>query len=340
MRTLYKMLKGTVLYHLPLEDTIVQLKGNLQLYNPGDEGFLIAPFNKEEEQYIILPEEEQIIPLSRLSTEQVLDLHYNEPFQNHCNSLEDYTDYINKGIDTIALGRLKKVVLSRCEWIKLPSKFNVLSYFKDLCITYPDAFTYLISVPVFGTWIGASPEVLLNVQQNIVHTMALAGTRLQNNAEDTSFTEKEFNEQLLVKDYIKEILEKYCADVSLVQGIRQAGKLEHIVTYFKALLKEDFSAIKLAFELHPTPAICGIPTREAMDFILNNEKYDRRLYSGFLGSIKQNNIALFVNLRCMELNQSNALLYAGGGIVNGSDPDKEWKETQNKMKTLKNVLPS
>ena len=337
-RTLPKMLKGTVLYRLPLQDTIIRLSGNLKLYNKGDEGFIITPFSNDEERYIILAEAEETIPLHKFKPGSDPEMHTADWENRHFSTQSEYTGYVKSAISAIENGRLEKVVLSRCEQIELPESFEAESFFRDLSISYPDAFTYMLNIPVYGTWIGASPETLLTSEGNTIHTMALAGTKRNNNESAEQFTEKEFNEQLLVRDYVRDVLDKYCDAISVVQGVRQAGNLEHIVTYFKAESRKEISPVTIAFDLHPTPAVCGLPLREAFDFISKNEQYSRKLYAGFLGRIKKNSSDLYVNLRCMEVNGTHAVLYAGGGIVKGSDPANEWKETQNKMDTLKRVL--
>jgi len=92
-------------------------------------------------------------------------------------------------------------------------------------------------------------------------------------------------------------------------------------------------------ELHPTPAVCGLPKNLADDFIKENEKHDRKYYSGYLGPWKLNQeVNLFVNLRCMEITCDQFVLYAGGGITSKSIPEREWEETIQKAKTLLDVI--
>jgi isochorismate synthase len=117
---------------------------------------------------------------------------------------------------------------------------------------------------------------------------------------------------------------------------------------------------KLILALHPTPAVCGLPKAPAKKFILENENYNREFYTGFLGELnlkktlqrsgnrknRENQAytsitktsALFVNLRCMKLEVSKAVLFVGGGITKDSDPVAEWEETSNKAQTMKRVL--
>ena len=95
---------------------------------------------------------------------------------------------------------------------------------------------------------------------------------------------------------------------------------------------------------HPTPAVCGLPAKKAKNFILENENYNREFYSGFLGEInipkstKNKKSHLFVNLRCMSLENNIARIYVGGGITKDSIPEKEWEETVSKSFTMKSVL--
>ncbi len=125
----------------------------------------------------------------------------------------------------------------------------------------------------------------------------------------------------------------------------RAGNIVHIKTDISARLvnKEDLGEIIKV--LHPTPAICGLPKKESRDFILANEGYDRGYYSGFLGELnkdfaKNSNEAsdLFVNLRCMNLQNNTANLYIGCGITKDSIPEKEFFETVNKSLTMKKIL--
>jgi isochorismate synthase len=97
--------------------------------------------------------------------------------------------------------------------------------------------------------------------------------------------------------------------------------------------------------LHPTPAVCGLPKENAKQFILENEGYERKFYSGFLGELNLNTILnkvvdsdLFVNLRCMEIERHKVHLYIGCGITKDSNPEKEYIETANKAMTMKQIL--
>jgi isochorismate synthase len=121
-----------------------------------------------------------------------------------------------------------------------------------------------------------------------------------------------------------------------------AGNLMHLRTDFKVDLKEvDFPTLgsEMLHLLHPTSAICGLPKEPAAAFIKENEGYNRSYYSGYLGPVNSPvGTHLFVNLRCMQLLENQAILYAGAGITGESSPEKEYQETQHKMQTMRSIL--
>ncbi len=91
--------------------------------------------------------------------------------------------------------------------------------------------------------------------------------------------------------------------------------------------------------MHPTPAVAGYPKQKAIDFILENENYNREFYTGYFGFInKDKSSKLFVNLRCMQIEKKKLSVYVGGGITKDSNPLNEWQETEDKSKTLLSVL--
>jgi isochorismate synthase len=91
--------------------------------------------------------------------------------------------------------------------------------------------------------------------------------------------------------------------------------------------------------LHPTSAVCGMPLEPAIDFLRMHEGYDREFYAGYLGPVNiENDISLFVNLRCMKLLDNKAILFAGAGVTVDSVAEKEWEETEIKFRTLLNVI--
>jgi isochorismate synthase len=142
----------------------------------------------------------------------------------------------------------------------------------------------------------------------------------------------------MVTDYILNTLQESGKNITKKGPFTiKAGAVEHLKTEFVGDLgHKDWKAIIKA--LHPTPATCGLPKLAAKVLIKQTEKHSRRFYTGFLGPISQNKKSLFVNLRCMEIQNGHAYLYLGGGITAKSNAKSEWIETEKKALTLEYVL--
>jgi isochorismate synthase len=158
--------------------------------------------------------------------------------------------------------------------------------------------------------------------------------------------DKEIVEQELVSRYVRTFFEDAGYPNFVEQGPQTvtAGKVFHLQSSFSIDLPEAerlHLANQVLSELHPTSAVCGMPRREALSFIVEQEGYDRSFYSGFLGPVfVDEGSTLFVNLRCMQLFPTSATLYVGGGITADSDPEAEWHETVVKSQTILAVLGS
>ena len=259
----------------------------------------------------------------------------------------EYRQLVAAAIQHIKSTGIKKIVTSRATETVLPVTFNPLRLFETLCQRYQHAFVSLVSLPMIGTWIGVSPELLLSLTQEEIRTVALAGTQPRpTNAPLSSviWGNKEIEEQALVSDYIREFFQQAQLPHIAEDGPRtvSAGQIVHLQTQFRVGLSEPTRsrlANQILHQLHPTSAVCGMPKKDALAFLLQNENYDRAFYSGFLGPVHlQGRSDLFVNLRCMQLKQKRAILYVGGGITQDSDPEAEWLETVLKSRTLLNVL--
>ncbi|MFT5821912.1 MAG: isochorismate synthase [Crocinitomix sp.] len=234
----------------------------------------------------------------------------------------------------IASGKFKKVILSRTKTVF--TEHDALTIFDLLNKHYPNTLNYVISNAELGTWIGATPELLLSVEDLHLKTMSLAGTKMPNE----TWSEKEFEEQQLVTDTILKGLRHIQCKNILIDGPKniQAGKIEHLLTSIKAELNQKIDWSAVLMQLHPTPAVCGIPTEEARKFIPTLESYDREFYTGFIGILSKNKKDFYVNLRCMQLFDKSAKLYIGGGITAQSNGEAEWNETERKAETLASVL--
>lgn len=248
-------------------------------------------------------------------------------------SQQAYDETFDKIISAIKTGNCSKIILSRTKLVT--HNLAAIEIFDRLNNAYPGTFNYLISNSEIGTWIGATPEQLISVEEGKLQTMALAGTKTK----DENWTSKEFDEQAFVTQQILKDLKPYCSQISATgPSTINAGPVQHLLTKISGTLSDKSQWKQLASLLHPTPAVCGTPTNKAMEFIQINEQHDRLFYTGFIGVLSPESKSLFVNLRCMEYFPSVAKLYLGGGIIKNSDPQKEWEETERKAKTLTDLL--
>jgi isochorismate synthase len=229
-----------------------------------------------------------------------------------------------------------KAVFSRIKTTLFDSNKTV-ELFHALCEQYPSALVYLISSNLIGTWIGASPEILLHSHEDYLFTMSLAGTK--KSYEQIDWTEKEIIEQALVTDFISDELKEMQVNRLEIIGPYdfEAGPVTHLRSDISAEIT-GISPLEIAQKLHPTPAVSGLPRPEAINLIQATETHNRELYTGIVGYIQQKSARLYVNLRCAQVQAKNAYLYLGGGFTSQSIPENEWQETENKSKTLLNVM--
>ena len=210
--------------------------------------------------------------------------------------------------------------------------------FLKACALYPHQFICLVSTEQSGTWLMATPEILVEQQDNESpwHTMALAGTMRK----DGPWDEKDCREQEYVADYIEQCLADFATDIYRSQPYtRKAATLYHRCSDFEFRLKDGVSIGNVISALHPTPAVCGIPKYETQAFIMRNESHAREYYSGFCGPLQLNGSShLFVSLRCMKLIGKRCRLFSGGGLLEQSDEKHEWRETEYKLNTMMDVL--
>lgn len=241
---------------------------------------------------------------------------------------------------TIVGGEYKKIVAARALVKQIPEQLHPVTLFYALCETYPSAFVSMVYTAQYGLWIGATPEILLEVKNDTYKTFALAGT-MPAKSSPCKWGHKELEEHKLVADYIQQSFRKLGAAKPYMelQESTMAGDLLHLrTTYiYSGLSKKKWNQVVKV--LHPTPAVAGLPKTKSIQFIKKQEQNERGFYSGYLGPVNVGNeIHLFVNLRCMQLFGNQYALYAGCGITASSVPSKEWKESELKMMTLEKII--
>jgi isochorismate synthase len=329
-------------------------------------GFVAAPFHNDRVYFIPADEHwvwettantgttkrvkgtdvSELIPVEKISIQQ-LKGYINKTVVSG-NSSENFQTAVKLAVAAIRRHEFQKVVLSRQKEAAMPDDFNAVEVFIELVKRYPNAFVSFFAIPQAGVWMGASPEILVSVDRHqIFRTMALAGTQAKGtltNLQQATWTQKEIAEQAMVSRYIINCFKKIRLREFEENGPRTvaAGELIHLRTDFEVDMQAtnfpQLGTVMLDL-LHPTSAVCGMPKPAAMEFLAAHENYDRALYSGYIGSVHiAGESHLFVNLRCMQLQASSLILYAGAGITEDSIPEKEWNETEMKCETMLQLI--
>ena len=244
----------------------------------------------------------------------------------------EYEAKLGKVIEFIKENQLSKLVISRRKVFDFEEKkINLSQTFLNLCKSYPNAFVYFF-IKDGKCWIGAFSELLgkFDKKTSEFETMSLAGTLPANE----TWTAKEIEEQKPVTDFIKNILKNYSSEVEQSETYDHiSGNIKHLRTDFEAkIMSEDLE--NLISELHPTPAVCGIPKDLCKSAIEKFESHPRNFYAGYIKVETEKNVQYFVNLRCAEFFENACLIYVGGGITAESSPEKEWRETELKSEAI------
>jgi isochorismate synthase len=334
-----------------------------------DPGFLMAPFEKNSQRFFLPADKfftfengtlKTDTPLEQSSaqwlSEQLPPRYTSRPFipqratapAPKDQQKQAFVDIIEKAIEEIQRGTFEKIVPSRTRTLRIPESFDVVESFQKLCRNYPGALISFVRIPGVGSWLGASPEILVCVQnKSIFKTVALAGTlpyKPDVDLRSVAWTQKEIEEQALVERYVISCFKKIRLREYEEHGPKTivAGNLMHLKSEFTVDMKAtnfaQLGSVMLDL-LHPTSAVCGMPLEASLAFLKQHEKHDRGFYAGYLGPVNvHNNIDLFVNLRCMQMSGSEGILYAGAGVTADSVPEKEWQETEMKFDTLLKVI--
>ncbi|WP_167612079.1 chorismate-binding protein [Maribellus sediminis] len=313
-------------------------------------GFLVAPFiqSAENPMFLIQPDfyfkgevsEEQFDELIQINHSDKASSNEELPYEV---SKDEYLGQIEKIIGSIKNNDFQKVVLSRTKIVNNNLTGHIPELLSKLCDRFPNAFIYIFNTPG-KLWIGATPEPFAVLNNEVFYTSSVAGTKENTDKYRSieNWGSKEILEQQYVTDYINSVLNANHWENITHTGpyVKKAGNLLHLRTDFTSVSGPSNGNLgHLITNLHPTPAVCGFPKKEALQIISEVEKHNREYYSGFLGPVGMGQpVTLFVNLRCMKIAGSNIVLYSGGGLTIDSHPVDEWYETEIKASTLLSVI--
>lgn len=301
-------------------------------------GFIIHPFVEKPDcmpYYISAQFDANKFLKLPVSSLPVTSLHR---VKENSTSKEEYLTNANKCIADMQAGLLKKVVLSRVIVSEYDDNLRWVDMFKGLLDCCPNSFVFVFNSEATGAWMGATPERYLSYHGKEITTMALAGTRLAGTEGEWSV--KDIEEQQIVVDYI----DNKFAEIKIEYEksplyTRQAGNVEHLCNDFKGKVTWPSQVDNMRNMLHPTPALAGMPVRDAVKYICSIESHNRLYYGGYIGPIDfRGYFDFFVNLRSLEFDGERYCMYVGGGLTERSIAEQEWLETCNKSELLLKLL--
>lgn len=256
---------------------------------------------------------------------------------------------VSQAIAHIHRHELRKVVLSRACEVRAPQPIDPLQALAWLIETYPDCYPFLIESEPGRAFFGATPEALAAVEGQQLTTVALAGStaRLATPAEDLALGQalladpKERHEHALVVQALRDSLSSLTTDLDIASAptLQKLSNIQHLRTPVQGDLKPGVDLLGVVERLHPTPALGGSPRGAALDLIDELESAPRGWYAGPVGWLDAAGDGAFaVAIRSAVSAGREARLFAGAGIVAGSQPQAEWDETALKFKPLLDAL--
>lgn len=261
--------------------------------------------------------------------------------------VHDWQKSVKTAVDRINRGEIDKVVLARDVVALTDRSINVRWLLSRLNKRYPETWVFAVDGLV-----GATPELLVRRRGDEVTSRVLAGTvRTSSDAERTGElaaalmgSEKDQEEHAYAVRSVADALAAHCTDLDVPTEptILRLANVQHLATDVRGRLADSAPALALAASLHPTAAVCGTPTERAFSTIRELEGMDRGRYAAPVGWIDSSGDGEFgIALRCAQIEdeqRTTLRLFAGVGLVSGSDPDSELAETQSKLVAMRDAI--
>jgi menaquinone-specific isochorismate synthase len=256
-------------------------------------------------------------------------------------NFSSWCDTIEKSLHSFEKTCLEKVVLARASYLTYSSNLHPFHLLKDLKAFSLNATLFAYAPSSEGALIGVSPEMFFQRQENHIVTEAVAGTckKTLSKNENTLLIKKlkqnskEKQEFDYVSEFIKEKLKNICLEVKSTpsKSIKETATVFHLYESFNGFLKKGVTDLQIIKLLHPTPAMGGKPQVLAMEFLDQTEPFVRGQYAAPIGWMSPNSTEMIVAIRSAFVRKNCMTVFAGAGIVKGSNPVKEWEELELKI---------
>jgi len=264
-------------------------------------------------------------------------------------SESQWKDQVGFAVDSIKQNKLEKVVLARDQVAASTVAINTRGLLQRLEIEYPSTWLFLVD-----GLIGATPELLVRLSKSLVTSRVLAGTIRKTGNEDRDLalaaslakSSKDLEEHEYAVRSVADALAPFCSSTNVPESpfVLHLSNVMHLATDVTGVLNDSAKQadiFTLIQQLHPSAAVCGTPTNAAKKFIIDFEKMNRARYAGPVGWIDANGDGeIAIALRCGQLSQDNKSIriFAGCGVVAGSDPANELAESQAKLMPMRTAL--
>ncbi|MBN1209410.1 MAG: isochorismate synthase [Myxococcaceae bacterium] len=256
------------------------------------------------------------------------------------SSRQEFEARVGSALTAIMAGQLQKVVMARAVEAEGARDFSVVDVLARLREQNPRCVTFLFRAPGGAAFLGATPETLCRMDQRMLETEALAGSAAPTEADGLDGRDKDRREHQSVVGYILSKLQPLAEQVTADDKPALLGlkNVVHLRTGIRATLRDSVGPAQVLAALHPTPAVGGVPQEAALGFLREFEALDRGWYAGPVGWIGPAGAHIVVALRSALVRGAHARLFVGAGIVRGSSPEAEWRETEIKSLAMLHAL--
>ncbi|MFM1822502.1 MAG: hypothetical protein RI967_768, partial [Planctomycetota bacterium] len=252
-----------------------------------------------------------------------------------------WTRAVEASLARIRAGELRKIVLARPRRYAASSALDPVGVLARVASRETRGFRFLVEVGAGRAFLGVTPERLFSRQGRMVRSEAVAGTRPRGVdgvadrllGESLLASAKDRREQTLVVERVREALAA-CATTLRIDPeprLLRLAYVQHLSTRLVGELRAGVGDLDLVRALHPTPAVAGAPVADAVAILRALEPFDRGLYAGPVGVVSADGAEVAVAIRSARIEGDALVAFAGAGIVDGSDPAEEWRETGHKL---------
>jgi menaquinone-specific isochorismate synthase len=266
------------------------------------------------------------LPIDRIDTPTAIEWHQN----------------IHTALTTFPALHLDKIVLARRTTLTFTTPLQPQSLLLALQPHNPHSYHFCFQINPHTAFIGISPERLYHRHDRFLKTEAIAGTRHRGASVEIDLelsdalqtSAKDLREHQLVVANLQDILGELCEKIEIEprSTILKLNKVQHLYTQCRGVLKADLTDADILPKLHPTPAVGGFPRIPALELIRRLEPFQRGWYAAPVGWVGYDDAEFAVAIRSGLIDGDRLLLFAGAGIVEGSQADEEWAEIENKIR--------